>query len=137
MSGEEKPMVIKVAKIIDEYTLVVNKGSRDGIKSGQRLLIFTFGEDIIDPDNNVNLGPLEIVRGTGKVTHLQETIATVTSDMKSSPRKTIVKRRKPKILYGLAEYYADLIGAEEVEEQLPAETVPFEQPTIGDYAKLL
>ncbi len=135
MPGEVKSIKTRVAKVIDEYTIVINKGLDDGIKPGQRFLIFAFGENIIDPDTKEDLGTLEIVRGTGKVTHLQEKIATVTSDMKSSPRKTIRKIGKPGTLTGMAVYYASMFGSEEVEEHLPAETVPFEEATIGDYAK--
>lgn len=125
---------INVAKVRDDYTLVLNKGSNDGIKPGQRFLIYSMGEEIIDPDTQKSLGQLEIVKGTGKVTHLQPTIATIQSDMKSPPSKAIrrIKKKDPFGIGGLS----SMFGSDEViEETLPTETVPFENPELNDIAK--
>jgi hypothetical protein len=129
-------MDIKIAHVKDSYTLALNKGSLDGIKIGQRFLVYSIGEEIYDPDTKISLGKLEIVKGTGKVTHLQDHIATISSDMKESPTRVI---RKPKIgsyyqsalAYALANYGTTT----EVEEILPADRVPFVDPTIGDISK--
>ena len=131
---QKTELVVKVAKVQDEYCLVLNKGSNDGIKPGQRFLIYSIGEEIIDPDTQKSLGQLEIVKGTGKVTHLQPTMSTIQSDMKSPPSKAIrrIKKNDPFGLAGLSKYY----GTDEViEETLPTETVPFENPERNDIAK--
>lgn len=125
---------IKVAKVRNEYSLVLNKGSKDGIKSGQRFLIYSLGEEIIDPDTQKSLGQLEIVKGTGKVTHLQPTMATIQSDMKTPLSKSIrrIKKKDPFGIGGIA----SMFGTNEViEETLPTETVPFENPELNDIAK--
>ena len=126
---------IKVAKVRDEYTLVLNKGANDGIKPGQRFLIYSLGEEIIDPDTQKSLGQLEIVKGTGKVTHLQPSMATLQSDMKTPPSKAIrrIKKNDPFGLSGLA----SIMGStnEVIEETLPTETLPFEDPETNDIAK--
>lgn len=123
---------ISVAKVIDEYTIVLNQGYEDGIEMGQRFLIYSIGEEIIDPETKENLGKLEIVRGTGKVTHLQERIATIGSDMKTPPQKTI-RKSKPGGLASVARLYS--FGSEEIEEYLPPQSVRFEYAEVGDFAK--
>lgn len=131
-------MDIKVAKIIDEYTLVLNKGGRDGIKVGQRFLIYSIGDEILDPDTKESLGILEIVKGTGRVIHLQEKMATIGSDMKSSPFRT-VRRVKDIDPLGIRAISRALGGSttQEIEEQLPPEKIPFEEQKIGDIAKII
>jgi len=126
-------MDTKVAKIVDEYTVVINKGSDAGVKAGQRFLIFAFGEDIIDPDTGESLGKLEIVKGTGRVTHCQSAMATVSSDMTTSARRTIRRKANPAfrgILSAMEPLYS-----QEVEESLPEQKVSFDDPKIGDVAK--
>ena len=71
----------KVAKIIDEYKVVINAGSRQDVCEGQKYLIYAIdNNEIFDPDTGRSLGYLEIVKGTGIVTHVQEKIATLESD---------------------------------------------------------
>ena len=43
---------IKVSKIIDEFTLVLNYGAEDGAKKGQEFLIYSIGDEILDPDTH-------------------------------------------------------------------------------------
>ncbi len=62
----------KVAEIIDEYSLVINKGEIDGVSSGMEFIVYLEGETIIDPETNDDLGYLEIVKARLKVTHIQE-----------------------------------------------------------------
>lgn len=133
-------MDIKIAKVIDGYTLVLNKGEKDGIKVGQRFLIYSIGDEIIDPDTKESLGNLEIVKGTGRVTHLQEKVATIASDMKSSPSRT-VRRFKDNDPLGIRSIQRVLgsfsTATEEIEEHLPAAKIPFEDPSVGDIAKVI
>ena len=59
----------------DPYELAINRGSRDGIKPGQKYLVFGFGPELRDPDTGENLGRIELVRGRGEVVHVQDHIA--------------------------------------------------------------
>ncbi len=131
-------MNIKIAKVIDRYTLVLNKGEKDGIKVGQRFLIYSIGDEIIDPDTKESLGNLEIVKGTGRVTNLQDKMATIGSDMKSSPSRTVrrVKEGDPLGIRAITRAFGGST-TQEIEEQLPPEKIPFEDPTIGDMAKTI
>lgn len=73
----------KVIYVIDDAPvpsrLVINRGSRHGVKVGDRFLVFGYGPDLKDPDTGENLGRLEIVRGRGQVVHVQDDMATLKS----------------------------------------------------------
>jgi hypothetical protein len=72
----------KIARILDEFTVVLNIGSRHGVKEGQVYLIYEEGEPIPDPDNpSETLGTLEIPKGRVKVTNVQENISLAKSDL--------------------------------------------------------
>lgn len=124
----------RVAKVIDEETFILNKGKADGINPGDRFLVYAQGDEIFDPETKESLGQLELIRGTGKVIHVQDRIATVKSDMKTSPVRTI---RKPNIggLRGLSSLAASLSASYELEEYLPPTTVPFENLSEGDFVR--
>lgn len=118
----------KVVKIVSPYQLVINAGSEMGLKKGQRFLIYALGEMIKDPDSNEELEQLEIVKGTGKIVHLQSKIATIESDMTEETPRTI-KRTS-----GLGSMRT-IFGDTEVTE-LSREEKPFTEPQIGDLARL-
>lgn len=118
----------KVVKIVSPYQLVINAGSEMGLKKGQRFLIYALGEMIKDPDSNEELEQLEIVKGTGKIVHLQSKIATIESDMTEERPRTI-KRTS-----GLGSMRT-IFGDTEVTE-LSREEKPFAEPQIGDLARL-
>jgi len=119
-------MIVKVAKVIDEYTLVLTVGSQDGIRPGQRFLIYSIGAEVTDPDSGESLGALEVIRGTAKATHVQEKICTVTSDMKAIDGPTVRTTTKEPFSY----------RATQVTEEIPpSRQAPFTAPSIGDFAK--
>lgn len=118
----------KVAKIVSGNELIINKGSEDGVKPGQVFIVYTIGEDIIDPDTGEVLEKLEVVRGTGKAVHVQERIASIKSDMKSPANRTV--RRKPPT-FGLR----GIFGPEEVVETIPFDTLDFVDPEVGDLVR--
>lgn len=73
---------LRIAHILNPAQLVLNAGSTDGISPNQRFLIYGISEDeIIDPITKLSLGHLEIVRGTGKVKFIQETMSIIETDM--------------------------------------------------------
>lgn len=123
---------LKVLRVIDEYNLVINAGSDDNIKETSRFLIYELGDDLIDEETGENFGPLEIVKGTGKILHLQQKICTVTSSMivENKPTKKIVRK------LGLI----SPLGGVETEELFPdgtSERRPFLSPSAGDLARLI
>lgn len=118
-----------VVKIIDEFRVVINRGSEHGISVGDRFLIYHIDqEELIDPETNTHLGNLEIVRGTGKASHVQEKITTIFSDRKSQRRRTIKRSTNPFLGHGF--------GTEtETIEEPDSDITPFDDPEIGDKVK--
>ena len=110
-----------VADIINPLRLVINRGENDGVRLQQRVLVYSISnEEIKDPNTGESLGHLEIVKGTGRVSHLQPKLAIIESD------KTRSYLRKP------LSPYASFLGSEVIEASEP---VPFEDPKIGDLVK--
>lgn len=68
-----------VAKVIDDYTVVINKGRKSGVKENGRYNIIELGDDIIDPITNEVLEKLEIVKGVVEPIHIQDDISTLVS----------------------------------------------------------
>jgi len=116
-----------VAHIVDARTIVINRGKAHQIKEGQRFLVYAFSkEQIVDPESGRPLGYLEIVKGTGKVIHVQDQISTIESDKTMPPERSIVKRKESWFFQGPGE----------VETITPsAEKLPFDKVAIGDKAK--
>jgi hypothetical protein len=64
---------IKVAGVLSDTKLVINKGEKDGIKKGFVFKIFSSSDiNIIDPDTNNNLGKLNDSKATVKVINVKE-----------------------------------------------------------------
>lgn len=107
----------KVLKIIDDYKIVIDKGSADGVTMENRFLVYRLGDELFDPDTEESLGILEIVCGEGKPDHIQERLTTLyTSKQQTRRTKTIVKRG------GLSAFYGDV---EEIHDP-ESYAVPFE-----------
>jgi hypothetical protein len=108
-------LVFKVAAIVDEKNVVINKGKLDGIDVGQAFMIYTIGDEIFDPDTKQSLGKLEIIRGTGKVARVQDHMATIqTSNTKATRPSTSI----------LGQYLGTQV-----------ELIPFKDPQVGDLVK--
>jgi len=118
-------MTFKIASVHSENELVINGGKRDGFRIGQRVLVYRMGDTIKDPDSGEILEDLEVVIGTGTVTHCQEKICTIHSDMRESPRRVV---RGGSAFGGLVR----LLGPEETILQ---DTKPFDDPEVGDLVK--
>lgn len=120
-------MKARVLKVMDYYNqVVINQGEIHGIKLGQRFLIYGLDEELIDL-NGDSLGKLELVRGIGKVTHVQEKMATIQSEKKVTERT--IKRYNNSA-------WRTINGTDE-EEIITPSNAPFDSPKIGDYAKLI
>lgn len=124
--GKKGTFPAKVAKVIDNYKLVINKGSEDGIREGQRMIVYNIDdEDIKDPDTGESLGYLELVRGTGKIIFIQEKISILESDMiyKSTPNSS--KSLQQLISSPVGDFLND------------GQKKPFANPKIGDLVKTI
>ncbi|MDO9076018.1 MAG: hypothetical protein Q7U72_01055 [Brevundimonas sp.] len=125
----EEPKIASVAKVIDDYRVVIAQGSDSGVKLGDKYLIYGIGEEITDPLTNENLGVLEIVRGRAKVVHLQAKLATLQSiDVITTPgKKRVVKRDGLNALMGY--------GTEEITEGAETLLDSLKDPARGDLAR--
>jgi hypothetical protein len=113
------------AKVIqslnNDTCLVINKGSEDEIRTGQRVLVYTVGnEEILDPVTGESLGYLEIVKGTGRVIHIQPKMSTIESDKQKSYTRKLVSP------------YSYALQQEVIEE---SRIIPFDNPQPGDLVK--
>lgn len=103
-----------VAQIIDSSTLILNKGSREGIKTGQEYIVYRLGDKIVDPETGEYLGRWEIVRGRGEIINVDEKFSVLKS----------VNRGAGLIAFSLA-------------ASGKSPYVPFNAPEVGDLAKLV
>ncbi len=116
-----------VAKVIDEYKLVINRGSEHGIREGQRMLVYHISdEDIKDPNTGESLGYLELVRGTGKIIFIQDKLSILESDKTKNVTKTYSYRQ------GTGTDYEKDDTSETVTEP---RIIPFDNPQVGDLVK--
>jgi hypothetical protein len=125
--------IAKIIKVIDSYTVVVNKGRNAGVSVGNKYLIIGLGETIIDPETNNELERLEIIRGKVEVIHVQEKIATLKSCQfgKHPDKKEITKVISQKVGYALP-----IGGSETVTESItPGDTylLKINDVQVGDF----
>lgn len=80
-TARREPITGKVAAIVDDTTLVLNVGSREGVREGQLFAIVASHAEIFDPDSGESLGAWESVKGRVVVTHVQERMATARSPL--------------------------------------------------------
>jgi hypothetical protein len=66
----------KIAEIIDEYTVVINRGHEHGVEEDMRFVIYEPGEEIKDPDTDEALGNFEYLKAKIEVVNVQEKIST-------------------------------------------------------------
>ncbi len=128
--GKKGTFPASVVEIISDTRLVINKGQEDGIRQGQRMLIYELSNDELkDPNTGESLGYLEIVKGTGKIIHIQDKMSIIESDQIKSIKRTY---------YPQASRFSSWVDSlkpaplEEVEDKI---IIPFENPQVGDKVK--
>ena len=62
----------KVVKIINDTSLIVNGGSNDNVEVNDIMKIQGKSESIFDPDTKENLGKLDVIKDSLKVTKVYE-----------------------------------------------------------------
>jgi hypothetical protein len=98
-----KILNIVVANKIDDYQIIINKGTIDNIESYMRFLVYEEGDTITDPLNNKVLGKLEIPKGFFKVLHIQDYMTTLVSEL---------KKENTNNLFGSLKYFNEEIDVE-------------------------
>lgn len=103
-----KNAIGKVARIIDDYSCVINRGAKDGLELDQEYFIIELGEVIFDPDTKEELEQLHIVKGSARIETMQERIATLKTSEVNVIRAAIRRRKNTSdirsIFAGLNEY---------------------------------
>ena len=82
-----EPISGSVAAVIDDTTLVLNVGYRDGVRADMVFTVFAEGEEIADPHSGESLGQWEIVKAEVVVTHVQERMATARSPVEEGDER--------------------------------------------------
>ena len=112
-----------VVKVIDDYKLVMNRGEQNGIREGQRMMVYRIDdEEILDPHTGESLGFLELVRGTGRIIFVQDKISIIETDQKKTYRKRI--ENTP---FALSSYKSEVVESDELK--------PFDNAQVGDLVK--
>ena len=109
--------IAKVAKVLEQASIVISKGSKDGVSVGQSFVIYQPGEEIFDPDTGESLGLLELVKGRAEVAHVQESMSILKLEQKTKERTKT-----------LSEVMATISGMDEEEVVQTVE--------VGDWARL-
>jgi hypothetical protein len=128
-----QPRSTKVVEVRDGYTVTINKGENDGVAEKQLYLIYYLGNEMFDPDTKESLGQLEIVCGEAIVTHVQERMATLESNMFELASKKVI--RKPSFS-GIGTLLNPAIGSD-IEEEIVniRERLPFKGISVNCLAK--
>lgn len=117
---------IKVVEIISPYQVILNCGIEKGYLNGQVFLIYGLGKTIKDLDTGEDLETLEVVRGKGKIIHLQNKICTIES-VEIDEIPTTITRKNP---------FGNVWGMGPTEEtQLRRNKRAFNEVQIGDLAR--
>ena len=118
---------------LGQMEIVINRGAEQGVKLGDRFLVFGDGPHIVDPDSGKDLGQLELVRGQGEVVHVQERLATIrtTGRRRTRPARRVIRDRSLGLVAGFGPIPSPVIE----EELAPEAEVPFEAVRLGDHAK--
>ncbi len=118
----------RVVEILTGTRLVLNCGKNVGIKEANEFLVYGLSNPIIDPETGEELGQAEIIRGRGKVIHVQDKLCTIESCLYDEGTSRIIKRVQPLNIFS---------GSTEEEVTGQRRMKKFEDVQIGDYARLI
>jgi len=65
----------KIAKVVSARDLVINRGSKDGVKIGMRFRVLGPQLEIMDPDTGESLGPVEVEKVQVEAVQVHERVA--------------------------------------------------------------
>ena len=86
----------RVAKIVDNQTIVLNIGRRNGVVMSDKFVVFSLGEEVLDPETGESLGTLEDIKGKGHVVHLQDHLCTIETYELDMPQTTSHPSKGPR-----------------------------------------
>ena len=125
-----RPFQAVVVQKRNSFELVINRGSLDGVESGDTFIIYYIEpEELIDPETQESLGNLEVIRGTGVATNVQEKMATIKSNRYENTSGKII-RRNTSPFGGISA----LIGGETIEHPTK-DLMPFDGAERNDKVK--
>jgi hypothetical protein len=76
MTTANKTFPATVVKVLETDRVVINRGTQDGVAVGQQYIVYILDNDVlVDPSTGEELGRLEIIKGVGRVTQVQDRIA--------------------------------------------------------------
>ena len=75
----------RVARILTDESLVINRGSSHGVRAGMRFVVFAELDEVKDPETGGSLGRLELVKGRLVASHVQETMTTCVAEREAAP----------------------------------------------------
>lgn len=127
-----RPFPAAVVQKQSPFELVINRGSLDGVREGNTFIVYYVEpEELIDPETEESLGRLEVVRGTGVATNVQERITTIKSNRYENNSGTIIRRNSSPFGFG---GLSSLMAGETIEH--PAkDLIPFDEAKRGDKVK--
>lgn len=70
----------KVLRIFDERSLLVNIGSREGLKRGDSVVVIERGGEVKDPESGESLGDLELVKARLTAVDVQEKMSVLETE---------------------------------------------------------
>ena len=81
------PIEGKIAKILDDFNVIVNKGRADGVAEGMHFVVYTEVDDVPDPDTGESLGKWELIKGRLVAVHVQDrmTVCSAESPLAETP----------------------------------------------------
>ncbi len=80
----------KVAKILGNNEIVINRGRNEGVRAGMMFEVFApGGEEVWDPDTGETLGTVEDVKARAEVTEVKERLAVARLQNAETPFGTL------------------------------------------------
>ena len=67
-----------VSGVLSDSKIVINRGKKDGVETGQKYQVYRTGEMLTDPKTGESLAALESICGYGTVEQVQPKEATLT-----------------------------------------------------------
>jgi len=117
---EDKIYPALVVKVIDPYTVVINRGLDSDVMMGKEFMIYVESkEPIVNPEDGLLLGFLEIPKGTGEVINVQEKMSLIESNKEVNERTT----------------YTNQFDPFREQSRVTPKKIPFKDPRVGDKAK--
>jgi hypothetical protein len=119
----------RVVRVLSDYEVVINVGKSAGVRTNASVKIYTLGDMIKDFETGEELERLEIVRGIGRVTNVQDKISTIRSAETLPARKTVTRIPRS----SQSSIWSSMLSSAQItEETPPPEVAPFASPQVGD-----